>query len=99
MAITTFATLDMDKDKFVQELVAECSEVLKSNPGNRCAKYCKEYLESSEGKNLDAKGECMKHHPIEAFIQRFLSRSHFIALVSIQNRFDDLLQVCQNGHG
>jgi len=55
MAITTIPALDMDKDKFVQELVAECSEVLKSNPGNRCAKYCKEYLESNDGKNLDAK--------------------------------------------
>ena len=51
---------DMDdeaKDKFVQELVAECSEVVKSNPDNRCAKYCKEYLESDDGKGLDAKGK------------------------------------------
>ena len=48
---------DEAKDKFVQELVAECSEVVKSNPDNRCAKYCKEYLESDEGKGLDAKGK------------------------------------------
>lgn len=43
------------KNKFLQELVAECAEVLKSNPGNRCAKYCKDYLESDEGKGLAAK--------------------------------------------
>eukprot|EP00579_Thalassiosira_antarctica_P009716 CAMPEP_0201919276 /NCGR_PEP_ID=MMETSP0903-20130614/8227_1 /ASSEMBLY_ACC=CAM_ASM_000552 /TAXON_ID=420261 /ORGANISM="Thalassiosira antarctica, Strain CCMP982" /LENGTH=386 /DNA_ID=CAMNT_0048455781 /DNA_START=75 /DNA_END=1235 /DNA_ORIENTATION=- len=59
MAITNLnLSADMDneaKDKFVQELVAECSEVLKSNPHNRCAKYCKEYLESDDGKGLDAK--------------------------------------------
>ena len=67
MAITTLATLDMDKDKFVQELVAECSEVLKSNPGNRCAKYCKDYLESGEGKGLNASGQ-FKVPSIEALI-------------------------------
>ena len=60
MVITTLLSVDMDneaKEKFVQELVAECSEVLKSNSDNRCARYCKEYLESDEGKGLDAKGK------------------------------------------
>lgn len=46
---------DEAKDKFIQELVAECEEVLKSNPGNRCAKYCKEYL-GSDGKGLSVEG-------------------------------------------
>ena len=60
MAISSsLLSSDMDneaKNKFLQELVAECAEVLKSNPGNRCAKYCKDYLESDEGKGLAAKG-------------------------------------------
>ena len=68
MTITTLLSVDMDneaKAKFVQELAAECAEVLKSNPGNRCAKYCKEYLESGEGKGLDASGQ-FKVSPNEA---------------------------------
>jgi len=43
-----------DKAKFLQELVSECVEVLKTNPNNRCAKYCKEYIESDEGKGKTA---------------------------------------------
>ena len=31
---------DETKGKFINELVAECKEILKANPGNRCAKYC-----------------------------------------------------------
>lgn len=45
------------KDKFVADLVAECGKVLEENSGNRCAKYCKKYLESEEGKNLDGNGK------------------------------------------
>ena len=53
-------SVDMDdgaKAKFIQELVGECMNVLKSNPGNRCAKFCQEYLLESEGNGLDAKGK------------------------------------------
>lgn len=61
MAISSLnLSSDMDndaKEKFIQELKAECSEVLKWNPGNRCVKYCKDYLESDEGKGLDSKGK------------------------------------------
>ena len=78
---------DETKGKFINELVAECKKILKSNPNNRCAKYCSgklwfetilsstypkqcnpnpfpslcimtthvEFLESEEGKKLDAK--------------------------------------------
>jgi len=58
MAISTNLTIesnDETKAKFIQELINECMEVLKSNPDNRCAKYCQEYLMSDEGSDLAAK--------------------------------------------
>jgi hypothetical protein len=60
MAIaTTNVSVDMDletKQEFIQDLIVECDKVLAENPENRCAKYCKEYLGSKEGQDLDAKG-------------------------------------------
>ena len=58
MAISINLTIDSNdetKAKFIQELINECMEVLKSNPDNRCAKYCQEYLMSDEGNDLAAK--------------------------------------------
>jgi len=58
MVISTNLTIDSNdetKAKFIQELINECMEVLKSNPDNRCAKYCQEYLMSDEGSDLAAK--------------------------------------------
>jgi len=80
MAISITLSADMDnesKDKFIQELIAECSEVSKSNPDNRCVKYCKEYLESDEGKGLDVKGECQSSYSFESF---YTQRSSHILL-------------------
>jgi len=56
-ATLNLSSSDEAKDKFIQELVAGCQDVLKSNPGNRCAKYAVDYLESDEGKGLDVKGK------------------------------------------
>jgi len=55
---TANLTVDMDidtKHQFINDVIAECKSVLEENPGNRCAKYCLEYLNSEEGKNLDSK--------------------------------------------
>mmetsp|Transcript_816 Transcript_816/g.1824 ORF Transcript_816/g.1824 Transcript_816/m.1824 type:complete len:388 (+) Transcript_816:73-1236(+) len=55
---TANLTVDMDidtKQQFINDIIAECKSVLEENPGNRCAKYCLEYLNSEEGKNLDSK--------------------------------------------
>jgi len=55
---TANLTVDMDidtKHQFINVVIAECKSVLEENPGNRCAKYCLEYLNSEEGKNLDSK--------------------------------------------
>lgn len=57
---TSNLSVDMDiktKHQFTDDIIAECKHVLEGNPGNRCAKYCMEYLGSEDGKNLDSKGE------------------------------------------
>jgi len=47
--------MDIDtKKQFIKDVIAECDKVLEENEGNRCAKYCKEYLESKDGKDLDS---------------------------------------------
>ena len=62
MAIST-ASLSSDmtdeaRNKFIQNVIAECDVVVKDNPDNRCAKYCKYYLGSDEGKGLGGDGAC-----------------------------------------
>ena len=45
------------KQQFVKDVIAECDKVLTENSGNRCAKYCKDYLGSTDGADLDSKGK------------------------------------------
>lgn len=45
------------KQQFIKDVIAECEKVLGENSGNRCAKYCKEFLDSKDGQDLDAKGK------------------------------------------
>jgi hypothetical protein len=65
MAIsTTNVSSNMDletQQQFIKDVIAGCEKVLVENSGNRCAKYCKEYLESKDGKDLDAKGKLLKY--------------------------------------
>ncbi len=61
MALSTaHLSVEMDidtKQQFIKDVIAECKNILAENPGNRCVKYCLDYLNSDEGKNLDSKGE------------------------------------------
>ena len=52
------SNMDLEtKQQFMKDVIAECDKVLTENSGNRCAKYCKDYLESKDGANLDSKGK------------------------------------------
>jgi hypothetical protein len=56
--INVSSNMDLEgKQQFVKDVIAECEKVLGENSSNRCAKYCKEYLDSKDGQDLDAKGK------------------------------------------
>ena len=80
------------KQQFIKDVIAECETVLKENSGNRCAKYCKEYLDSKDGKDLDAKGKTFKHSPMQYIIRQY----SYLYYSCHCFRLDDLLQVHQN---
>jgi hypothetical protein len=76
--INVSSNMDLEtKQQFVNDVIAECEKVLGENSGNRCAKYCKEYLDSKDGQDLDAKGK----HQVCKFIH---SRSIQYSLGSFQ---------------
>ena len=81
------------KHQFIKDVIAECEKVLVENTGNRCAKYCKEYLASSDGKDLDSKGKM--NNPVPPFFQVALNNGLTRMLLS-NYRLDDFLQVHQN---
>ena len=54
-------SVDIDieiKQHFIEDLITECKKVPQENPGNRCAKFCEQYLSTKEGKSLDGQGKC-----------------------------------------
>ncbi|KAL3790386.1 hypothetical protein ACHAWO_011601 [Cyclotella atomus] len=55
-SINVSSNMDLEtKQQFIKDVIAECEKVLGENSGNRCAKYCKEFLDSKDGQDLDAK--------------------------------------------
>jgi hypothetical protein len=46
-SINVSSNVDLEtKQQFMKDVIAECKKVIGENSGNRCAKYCKEYLDS-----------------------------------------------------
>jgi hypothetical protein len=43
-------------DTLKSMLVSKCTDILKDHPGNRCCKYCIEYIKSEEANALSNEG-------------------------------------------
>ena len=72
--VNVSSNMDLEtKHQFIKDVIAECEKVLVENTGNRCAKYCKEYLASSDGKDLDSKGKM--NDPVPHLFQVALNQS------------------------
>jgi len=54
-SLTILNPNDMTAETY-QKLKEKCKEVYEKNPGNRCAKYAIDYLDSEEGKSLSNEG-------------------------------------------
>ena len=80
MAISTVnvsSNMDLEtKHQFIKDVIAECEKVLVENTGNRCAKYCKEYLASSDGKDMDSRGKM--NDPVPHLFHVALNQSLYI---------------------
>jgi hypothetical protein len=91
-SIKVSTNMDLEtKQQFIKDVITECEKVLGENCGNRCAKYCKEYLDSKDGQDLDAKGKLESN--LGSSIKS-LTNTHF---PNATPRLDDLLQVHQDG--
>jgi len=81
-------------------LVSKCLDILKDHPGNRCCKYCIEYIQSEEGKSLSNEGLLCFYFSHLYFIESKYPRyvisffSHLLVLVFY--RLDNLLSMHQN---
>jgi hypothetical protein len=53
--VSTMNPFKEEKDR--EELIGKCEGILKEHPGNRCAKYLKEYVNTDEFKALSESGQ------------------------------------------